>query len=110
MSVITTHFVQRIQRRLNDNGISFIHVKKEVAKIVKTTFDASVSYAIMVKDLGEFFGDDCFDYHDRYESNGSVLWVVIRNNRAVTFFLRRTNQPSTPEALRVDKIVRVQVK
>ena len=108
MSIVTTHFLQRLKKRLSDNGLDFDLVKLEIAKIVKTEFNAGVSYAVLVKDLGEHYGDDCFDYYNRYESNGSCLWIIVRGNKAITFFFRRTNQPSTTEALRVDKIVRIQ--
>jgi hypothetical protein len=108
MALITNHFIEQLKRRLGKNGISLDVVKYELAKIIKTDFDMSKSYAVRVKDLQEFFGDDTLDYYAREESNGSVLWMIIRNNRAVTFFLRRTNQPSTTERLRVDGIFRIQ--
>lgn len=39
-------------------------------------------------------------------SNGNELWAIVRDGDLVTMMLRRSVQPKTPEALRVDKIVR----
>jgi hypothetical protein len=36
------------------------------------------------------------------ESNGDEVWVVARRGTVVTVLLRRSTQPATPEAFRVD--------
>lgn len=39
-------------------------------------------------------------------SNGSRVVAIIRDNKLITMMFRRETQPWTPEALRVDKVVR----
>jgi hypothetical protein len=38
-------------------------------------------------------------------SNGECVWAIIRDGEIVTVMLRRGNQPSTPGALRVRKVI-----
>ena len=38
------------------------------------------------------------------ESNGDHVWAIIRDSRLVTIMFRRSTQPATPEALRVDHV------
>jgi hypothetical protein len=37
-------------------------------------------------------------------SNGDQVWAIIRDGRIHTVMLRRSDQPSTPQALRVSKV------
>ena len=39
------------------------------------------------------------------ESNGDEVWAVLRRGELKTVMLRRSSQPPTAEALRVDKVV-----
>ena len=93
-----------MEERLELHGIPFDAVKEEMAAIIKANWSPKQSYAVKVKDLGQFFGQSDGDYWDREESNGEVLWVIIRDNCLVTFFFRRHNQPSTAQRLSVDVI------
>lgn len=40
-------------------------------------------------------------------SNGDTLWAILRDRKVVTIMRRRSTQPSTPAALRVDEVVRL---
>lgn len=39
------------------------------------------------------------------ESNGDEVWAILRRGELKTVMLRRSSQPPTPSALRVDKVV-----
>ena len=100
----TQHVMRRMEARLRKHGIPFDTVRREMQAIIKTNWSPNQSYAVKVKDLGQFFGQSDCDYWDREDSNGEVLWVIIRNNNLVTFFFRRHNQPSTPQRFTVDVV------
>lgn len=38
-------------------------------------------------------------------SNGDTVWAVVRGGIIVTVMLRRSSQPSTPEAMRVSAVL-----
>jgi len=39
------------------------------------------------------------------KSNGDEIWAIIRSNKLITIMFRRSTQPKTCEALRVDNII-----
>lgn len=39
------------------------------------------------------------------DSNGNQVWLIIRDNVAITSMFRRETQPATTQALRVDRVV-----
>lgn len=77
---------------------------REIAEIVEermAAFDDAVakteSFAILcgyTEDRGSLVG-----------SNGDEVWAVLREATITTVMLRRGNQPKTPAALRVNKVV-----
>jgi hypothetical protein len=44
---------------------------------------------------------------NRNESNGDLVIAVIRRGTLCTVFYRRSSQPLTPEALRVEEIIKL---
>lgn len=38
-------------------------------------------------------------------SNGDEVWAIVRRADVKTVMLRRSSQPSTPESMRVDRVV-----
>lgn len=42
---------------------------------------------------------------DTDASNGDAIWAVIRNHHLITLMLRRSTQPATPAALKVDTVL-----
>jgi len=44
-------------------------------------------------------------YRTRTESNGDLVVLIIRNHYPVTVMYRRSNQPSTAEAMRVNQVI-----
>ncbi len=53
--------------------------------------------------LNREIGDRTADVLTR-QSNGDEVWAICRNGEVFTIMLRRSNQPATPEALRVRKV------
>lgn len=100
----TQHVSRRIHARLRKHGIPFDTVEQEMQAIVEANWHPKRSYAVKVKNLKQFFGQSQLPYYEREESNGEILWVIIRNNDLVTFFFRRRNQPTTPQRFAVDEI------
>jgi len=106
----TKHFVARLKQRLRDCGIPFSEISQELAAVLNTEWNPHRSYAVRLKDLGKFFGPCDVPYLEREESNGEVLWLIIRPDAAgvpslVTFFFRRRNQPSDPRRFSVDMVI-----
>ncbi len=78
------------------------------ARTIGQVFDATLaiakrstvaSEAIRVLHIG-------FQVNEAYgeRSNGDNVWAMVRHGELITMFLRRSNQPSTTTALRVEKI------
>jgi hypothetical protein len=44
-------------------------------------------------------------YRTRTESNGDLVVLIIRNHYPVTVMYRRSNQPATAEAMRVNQVI-----
>ena len=100
----TCHFKERLKERLARCGILFSEVEDDLNYLLGLPYEVNKSYAVKVKDIERFIGESG-PYRTREESNGSVLWAIVRDCRLITFLLRRTNQPSTAAALRVDEVI-----
>ena len=104
------HFKERLTERLDRFGIPYSVVSEEMRAILRTDWNRKTSYAVLLKEFDEFYGQKEGDYYERKASNGENLWVIIRPDpdgvpSLITFFFRRKNQPSTPRALEVNEIV-----
>jgi len=123
------HSTDRIKERLNVfSEIDFpIGVKREVNKNLSLLdgydFPKDKSYGVM---LGNFNPNPKSEYYIEVEkgrgyyrleddkiihdSTGDQFWVVIRNNEATTFMLRKAIQTQDPEhnkeKLRVDEVIK----
>ena len=102
MNTHTNHSLERISERLTDAGISANNqaTLAQVLDVAAATVKGAV--AIEVLDLGtqvnEAWGD---------RSNGNLVYAIVRGGRIVTTFLRRSTQTNPPDALRVDRIVKL---
>ncbi len=94
------HAHQRIAQRLGDAGFD--------ARTIGQVFDAAVALAKRSTASSEAIRMLRLDaqvnqaYGDI--SNGDNLWAIVRGGDLITMMLRRTNQPATPSALRVDVV------
>jgi hypothetical protein len=103
MDVLTTHATDRALDRLALAGIPPKAVLDRAAKIA-ARLDHSA--AVRMVRLDNAVGDSNPDIYSR-DSNGNDFWVVIRGKRVVTNFWRRSTQPATPDAFRVDRVYTV---
>lgn len=97
-----THAQQRTVERLTDAGMSKVGIDKvyHVANYLesKVTGDTAVRLLVLPQRVNAAWGE---------RSNGDQVWAIYRDGRLATVMLRRSTQPETPEALRVDKVVRL---
>jgi hypothetical protein len=90
--------------------------------IKRTVFDNSKSFAIelinfKIQHEDVIFFDEDLDYQsegknlvvidDDTQSNGDVIYVIIRENRAVTTYFGKSYVPQTVEKMRVDEILKI---
>jgi len=90
--------------------------------IKRTVFDNSKSFAIELINFKIYhedvtFFDEDLDYQseeknlvvidDETQSNGDVIYVIIRENRAVTTYFGKSYVPQTVEKMRVDEILKI---
>lgn len=99
MNNYTAHSLARISERLTDAGISEAN-QAQLARIVDVAAArTNEATAIQVLDLGQQVNEAWGD-----RSNGNLVFAIVRGGRVITAFLRRSTQPNTPEALRVDTV------
>jgi len=65
---------------------------------VRARVDAGESVAVRLRRLGSVRGS-------WLGSQGDWEWAVYRGGQLVTVFRRRSNQPSTPQALGVSRVI-----
>jgi len=115
---ITAHALERLMERLdkmtNNDDITeqeATEIRKTVNKIVKKEFDSFTSYGIMFgrfainpesrlvtekHNSGVYYEINSLDHQDvMRDSTGNEFWGIIRGNRMVTAFLRKTVQSKT---------------
>jgi len=95
----TTHSLERIQERLEDAGIAEANIRTLAAILDNVAATQNGNVAIKALTLK---GQVNAAYGNR--SNGDTVYAIVRNRKITTVFLRRSTQPSTPAALRVDRV------
>lgn len=81
-------------KRLTELGISAARASTLAPRV---RYGQSAAYVIARLDKTV-----CLDIDAKTNRNGDLVVGVIRDNRLVCVFPRRSDQPWTPEALRVD--------
>ena len=104
--VITNHATERAMERIAEAGLSGRKVLAAAADIAPKM--PCRSAAVLMTTLPAHVGSTDADYYARSSSNGNQVWCVIRDGRVVTLMLRRDNQPSTPDAMRVERVFNLQ--
>lgn len=90
---ISGHATERLMGRLTDVDINSISDRAEYFADTHPTG----SWAVLVYRCDAFMCDPTL-------SNGDSVVAIIRDGRVVTLMYRRSTQPFTPEALRVDDV------
>ena len=102
MKQITTHAKDRIGTRGDQAGFTaqqkaiLLKLAEKAARECERDEAVAVKMGQLKSQVGEAWGQ---------ESNGNQIWAVIRQQRVVTVMLRRSTQPETPKALRVDRVI-----
>jgi hypothetical protein len=89
---------QHIADRLAERNISI-----DIDKLCAITAYYDNAAIILLKQ--EHKGQQDGAYRSRTESNGDLVVLIIRNHYPVTVMYRRSNQPATAEAMRVNQVV-----
>lgn len=100
----TIHLRERIAERVTDANVSRI-IMERIA-YAERALSRHGAVAVYIYDDVHHHGDDSIPYRSRIESNGTHFVIIIRNGIVTTGMWRRTNQPRTPDALKVDRVVR----
>jgi hypothetical protein len=101
MDATTAHSTQRAVERMTQAGLNAGRVLDLAAQVAKATREAT---AVLIVTLPDRVGDDRDDILTR-ESNGNEVWSICRDQRVITLMLRRSNQPHSADALKVDKVL-----
>lgn len=97
--MMSQHAWQRVYERLTPAEQP--EVSRRIAALEQVCWRfAGKDFGIRLVRLGEQRGDAWSD-----RSNGDEVWAIVRNGSIKTVMLRRSSQPATTWALRVDHIV-----
>ena len=94
--MLTTHVLERLQSR---------NIRINPCVIEEIARNTSTDAAILLAKLNNHVGSTNNDYYARKESNGDLVYLIVRDNRPITIMYRRSNQPSTPESMRVNVVI-----
>lgn len=64
-----------------------------------------IDSAVLVARLDSHMGTNDGDFTTRTESNGDLVYLIVRDSRPVTIFYRRSSQTNTAQQMRVQQIV-----
>lgn len=96
----TIHANQRVVERLEDAGFSPDKIDQIGSALDYVAAKMNRSTALRFLDLDGMVGKAWTD-----RSNGDQAWAIIRNRRVITVMLRRSTQPATPAALKVEQVL-----
>jgi hypothetical protein len=97
----TNHSTERAIERMAQAGLNASAVLNLAGQVARSTREAT---AVLIVTLPERAGDDRDDVLTR-ESNGNEVWSINRDGRIITLMLRRSNQPHTADAMRVNRVM-----
>jgi hypothetical protein len=97
--VVSQHAYRRIYERLTPSEQADLSRKLQVLEGLRHRFNGH-DWGMRLLKLDRQRNDPWGD-----ESNGDEVWAVLRRGELRTVMLRRSSQPGTAEALRVDKVV-----
>jgi len=102
------HALARLDNRIAETGLDLDATVREVESIAQQ----HKSIAVLVIQLRKEYGDTNGrrPYVCRESSNGDQVWAVCRDGAVVTWMFRRSNQPQSPAALRVERTGRVKAR
>lgn len=100
MLATRTHAEDRVTERLTDAGLDPATIDRvwAVTSALATRLPGATAVRLLKLParVNEAWGA---------RSNGDAVWAVYRDHRVCTVFLRRSTQPSTPEAFDVERVL-----
>ena len=99
VNVNTVHATERIAERLTFT--ESVHLASAIVNMAQNMPD-NRAYAVMVHRVKESRGTFAIEPDGTGPSNGTDLYAIVRNRTLVTVMWRRTAQPVSPDAFRVD--------
>lgn len=94
----TSHSMQRALVRAEQGGLS---ARECLAKAEWACKQVKGSAAVLLASLGR---DQMVGRAWSEESNGDLLYAVIRDGRVITIFWRRSTQDCSPAAFQVERV------
>lgn len=98
--VLCNHAWRRVVERLSTAEQQLFFARMAALQEVGPRSAQGHDWGVRVLKLGRQRGEAWGE-----QSNGDEVWAVLRRGEVKTVMLRRSSQPPTPEALRVDKVV-----
>lgn len=100
--IMTVHEMERIARVPEEMRAQVLARVSFAKKAVRTG-----SAAVLVAKFDQHLGATDSNVYDRQESNGTLLFAIIRGGECVTMMRRRVDQQMTPMSMRVDRVLKV---
>jgi hypothetical protein len=100
-----THAEQQAAIRLQGTGLDPVKVVRLARMVAQRYPDRSVACLLAELPAKVIVAED----HDNGVSNGNQVWAMCVDGKVKTIMLRRSSQPATAKALRVD-VVKVLVR
>lgn len=100
-TAITRHALDRVWDRLQAEGLTL--GPRALARLEAHAQRETGSAAMLLFTLPEKVGDLSPDVDSR-GSNGDTVWAIVVGGRVVTVYFRRSTQPMTCAAFRVDTV------
>jgi len=93
------HAFQRIEERLTEDERTLVRARCEgLSQLFADRRDISIAVLVLrlKAQRNRAWGE---------VSNGDQVWAIVRGGRVKTVMLRRSTQPATADAMRVDHVV-----
>lgn len=99
------HANKRIAQRLTEAGFDSDLIDKIDFVVEKVATMLPYDTALKITELNREVGQAFVGGYLSLKSNGNQIWAIIRSGSVVTYMLRRDAQPTTIEALKVERIM-----
>jgi hypothetical protein len=93
--------MNHLQQRLAERNIKNI----DMGNLYDYARKCEEDTAIVIMRLDSIQNESDKDYHDRSVSNGDLVILIVRNHKPYTIMYRRSNQPLTAQAMRVNQVL-----
>jgi len=92
--------MSHLQQRLKERNI-----KIDESILWNIAKDLNVDSAVIVARLDSSLDDKSGNYYTRNESNGDLVFLIVRNRKPITIMYRRSSQNNSASQLRVNQVL-----